>query len=194
MTEETREAKRKKRNVEETIVPLRRPYMQAGLGIVLCGLGAVFFWHEAETNERGLIINGIIHLGPGGADIFYAAMALFFLGIALALGNVMYRYSLLKPFQIVLSEKWISLPMGPPYRIKEGRLALRDVRGIEIFPPAPAPPERLLIHTHSGSHGVSKQWTSSPEQLQSIAEAIVLRMRQAQDRKKQEGSPEAPSS
>ncbi len=45
------------------------------LGAVLFfGAIAAMFTNEALTNDRGLIINGIITLGPGGATIFYWVM------------------------------------------------------------------------------------------------------------------------
>lgn len=39
----------------------------------LCG---VVLYHEYTTNDRGLIINGIITLDKGGADIFYLVLAI----------------------------------------------------------------------------------------------------------------------
>jgi hypothetical protein len=39
------------------------------------GVGALFMGHEAMVNDRGLIINGLIHLGPDGATIFYWSIA-----------------------------------------------------------------------------------------------------------------------
>ena len=45
------------------------------LGAAFFGVIAVFAAHEALTNDRGLIINGLIELSVGGATIFYWCMA-----------------------------------------------------------------------------------------------------------------------
>ena len=51
--------------------------------ILLFGAAAWFFIHEAVTNDRGLIINGLIHLGITGATVFYWVMASFSMGFVL---------------------------------------------------------------------------------------------------------------
>ena len=45
------------------------------LGAVLFGAMAFFMTSEVQTNDRGLILNGIIHLSVHGATIFYWCMA-----------------------------------------------------------------------------------------------------------------------
>ena len=56
-------------------------------GILLFGGAAIFFASELGTN-RGLIINGIIHLGVAGARVFYGVLGLFSVGfvVVAALG------------------------------------------------------------------------------------------------------------
>jgi len=60
-----------------------RIIIMLGASLFFAAIGAMFT-KEALTNDRGLIINGIITLGPGGATIFYwvmaGASALFVLG------------------------------------------------------------------------------------------------------------------
>jgi hypothetical protein len=45
------------------------------LAVLFFGAGALFMRHLAVTNDRGLVINGIITLGVGGAKIFYWSLA-----------------------------------------------------------------------------------------------------------------------
>lgn len=44
-------------------------------GILFFGVSAFSLWHAALTNDRGLIINGIIHFDIHGATVFYSIMA-----------------------------------------------------------------------------------------------------------------------
>jgi len=43
--------------------------------VVFFGAGALLLGHEALTNDRGLILNGIIHFDTQGATIFYWCVA-----------------------------------------------------------------------------------------------------------------------
>ena len=45
------------------------------LGVLLFGVAALFFSYKAQSNVRGLIINGIITLSPEGATIFWWVFA-----------------------------------------------------------------------------------------------------------------------
>jgi hypothetical protein len=53
-----------------------RPNSTIYWAVPLFAACAVFFAFKLDT-DRGLILNGIIHLGVGGARIFYAALGLF---------------------------------------------------------------------------------------------------------------------
>lgn len=56
------------------------------LAVVLSGAFAFFMSWMAMGNDRGLVLNGLIHLGPSGATIFYwciAAVGAAFVAIAL---------------------------------------------------------------------------------------------------------------
>ena len=54
--------------------------------IPLFGAAAVFFAFKLDT-DRGLIINGIIHLGVTGARIFFGVLGLF--SVALVVVGIM---------------------------------------------------------------------------------------------------------
>jgi len=69
-------------------LPCRYPYnprwQMILFGAAFFGAGGVFMAHKAMHNSAGLIINGIITLGPTGAIVFYwviaAACGVFVLG------------------------------------------------------------------------------------------------------------------
>lgn len=44
-------------------------------GALFFGCAAIFFGFMARSNDRGLIINGIIKLSPWGATVFYSVLA-----------------------------------------------------------------------------------------------------------------------
>lgn len=86
-------------------------------GVLLFGGGAVFFAWLAANDHRGLIINGLIHLDPHEASIFYVVMG-------------------------VLSAGFVGLAIASAIRSRGGRLAVElDDRSITIpgqmFRPAP---------------------------------------------------------
>jgi len=61
--------------------PIERayPYRPGWTAIVLCtlffGALAAFMAHVARSNDRGLVINGVVTLSPGGATAFYWTVA-----------------------------------------------------------------------------------------------------------------------
>lgn len=183
MTEKEQETKQKPRKArstpkkEDVVIPLRRPYMPLVLGLLLFGAGAFFFYHEASTNVRGLIINGLIHLDPDGADIFYAVMAV--LSGVMSAGSAfgIWRWSQKKPFHLVLSEKSILMPSGPALRPTDSRVFYRDIHAVELFPPAPAKPVRLVVHAKTGVFGVLASWMPSEHGLRELSELLVSRIR-----------------
>lgn len=46
--------------------------------LLIAAAGALFMTFQALTNDRGLVINRIIHLGATGATIFYLVVAVLF--------------------------------------------------------------------------------------------------------------------
>jgi hypothetical protein len=76
----TTNTERKKR--EDTIIPLRRPYRELVLGFVLFGAAAAYLFYRASTNDRGLILNGLIHLDPSGAGTFFVVLGLLSVGMS----------------------------------------------------------------------------------------------------------------
>ncbi len=66
--------------------------------VLLFGAAAVFLFREAMTNDRGLIINGIITLDTGGATIFFYVLAglsagFVLLGILIGLSSLLEKDS-----------------------------------------------------------------------------------------------------
>jgi hypothetical protein len=73
------------------------------------GAIAFFMGREATLNDRGLVINGLIHLGPSGATIFYWCIAA--IGAAfVAIGVPALLVGLFSSRRITLTATEISAP------------------------------------------------------------------------------------
>ncbi len=68
-------------------LPGTYPYKPKGTTIILCilffGACAAVLGYKACTNDRGLILSGVITLSPGGASIFYWILTALSLGFVL---------------------------------------------------------------------------------------------------------------
>ncbi len=78
------------------------------LGIAFFGAGALIFFDKL-LDPRGIIINGLIELGPAGADIFYSVLILAS-AVFVAFGIVGLIKSFGEPTFIVLDSQSISGP------------------------------------------------------------------------------------
>jgi len=75
------------------------------------GLCTALFVYLGVTNDRGLVINGLIHLSPSGAKVFYGALALA--SFAFVLGAVFIAYVRLTTAQrIAITADGILFPAG----------------------------------------------------------------------------------
>jgi len=92
--------------------------------IPLFAAAAVFFAFKLDT-DRGLIINGIIHLGVGGARIFYGVLGVFSVGFVVAgiLGVASLRGGRLA---VELGEDTIRMP-GAPLRPRPREFRYEDI-------------------------------------------------------------------
>ena len=93
--------------------PLVLPYRSKPFVTVLAGLFfvgcAVILFRKAQTNDRGLVLNGIIHFEPAGATVFYWCL------VALSLGFVLFAILGLARSrgaarEVVLDDRTLSAP------------------------------------------------------------------------------------
>ena len=105
----------------------RPPPGKLGVVIVACAAAALFMQHVAATNDRGLIINGLIHLGPEGATIFYWCAAIVSAACA-AWCLLVFVPQVFIRRQIVLEEDAITLP-GTGFSTKGYRIPWDEIEG-----------------------------------------------------------------
>lgn len=77
-----------------------------GLAALAAGL---FMMQMGLTNDRGLVLNGIIHFDTGGATLFYLAIGLISLVGAVLLGLGAYK-SVTAPGEVLIGNRTITLP------------------------------------------------------------------------------------
>ncbi|WP_437574111.1 hypothetical protein [Sorangium sp. So ce887] len=160
-------------------IPLRRPYRELLLAGFFFAVCAAVLAHRARANDRGLILNGIIHLEHGGADIFYAALAILS-GAMCALGFLgAARFAALKQFRILLGPRTITLPSMHPFRAaREVTVLLDRIEAVEMQPPAK--PLTLVIREDDRAHTIPQRWLTERWPAQEVAGAIIARVREAQ--------------
>lgn len=160
-------------------IPLRRPYLELLLGALFFAVCAAVLTHRAQTNDRGLILNGIIHFEPGGADVFYAVLAILS-GAFCALGVlVAARFAALEEFRIIVGPRSITLPSMHPLRgAREVTVPLDRIESVELHPPAK--PITLVIREDDRSHSIPQRWLPKGLSADEVAGAIIERVRGAQ--------------
>ena len=91
------------------------PYRPKWPAIALCalffGAGAAFMAHMALSNDRGLVINGIIELSSEGARVFYWIIAGLFAAFVL-LAAMLVAVRLTSRQRVVLTPEAILVPRG----------------------------------------------------------------------------------
>ena len=100
------------------------------LASLFFGVVAVGFGVAAATNDRGLIINGAIRLGVGGATVFYGVLA----GVSAAfpaLALVAVVRSLRVHLEIVIDDETVTVP-GPVLRPASRTVRLDDIRAVTV--------------------------------------------------------------
>ncbi len=159
----------------KTVIELERPYALLALsGVLFLGAG-LFLVHEAETNDRGLIINGILPLGPAGADVFYAILGALSLAMG-ALGAVsLARLMARKTFRVVLGKRAIVMPHGQLWRGADIEIPYRTIRAVGAHPAGK--PSMVIIETTAGRRHLAARFLPGSWPPAAVARAILERWR-----------------
>ncbi|KYF48497.1 hypothetical protein BE08_19310 [Sorangium cellulosum] len=167
-------------------IPLRRPYRDFVLSALFFAACAAVLAHRSWVNDRGLILNGIVTFERGGADVFYAVLAILS-GVFCALGVlVAARFAALKEFRIVLGPRSITLPSVNPLRdAREVTVPLHRIEAVELQPPAR--PITLVVCEDDRSHSIPQRWLTKGWSAQGVADAIIARVREAQAKQRAGG-------
>jgi hypothetical protein len=164
------------------VIQLKRPYGIFALAALLFGGAAAFFFHRAGTNDRGLIINGIIELSPGAADIFYAVFGVLSAGMGGMGALSILKCASLKEFRILVDKSSIKMPPAPLWKAPgEVTVPIDRVVAVEANHVA------LTLREDDAAHAIPARWLPSGWTPEEAARAIIERIqkaRQATEKKK----------
>lgn len=153
------------------VIPLRRPYKEAILPLVLFGACAAFFFVKASNNDRGLILNGVIHMEREGADWFYAIMGVLSAGMA-SLGALgAWRISQIKNFQVDLGRKEMTFPSAPIIRTPVVTVPYDRIDAVEM--------NEASVYIREGEkvYSIPSKWIAEGWTPKQIVEEVITRVR-----------------
>ncbi|MDI3285370.1 hypothetical protein [Polyangium sp. 15x6] len=177
--------KRKKRSEPKIQIPLRKPYGQLVPGFVLFGACAAFFFHRSSVNDRGLILNGILHFDPDGADAFYAVLGVLSVGMSVMALLGIVRFLQIETFELVLSAKSLSLPVGRPMSMRVITVPVRDIVSVGLQPPGR--PKSIVVQVQDNVYWIPGSWLPKEWTVQDLNAALVERLRRPEDEGAAEG-------
>ena len=155
---------------------LSHPYRPKPWTMALAGafFGAItlFMGREAIFNERGLVISGLIHLGPSGATVFYwgvAAVAAAFVVVALPAFVV----GLVSTRRLTLDATELSVP-GSVFSRAPTVVRLADIRQVSM---SVIQKRRFfeIVHTQ-GKLTLSESLLPSPAAFEELCAEIARRI------------------
>lgn len=162
---------------KKVTIQLKRPYPMLALGIAFTVGGSAFMLHRASTNDRGLVINGIIHLETSSADIFYAVLGLAMCAFAVLTILGFANVARAKEFEIVVSSKSVTFPnprLWHPDRTV--RVPFDDIVLIRGYTQAGNP--LVALETRTGTRIVNARWLPDGWNSSRLVEILTERWRE----------------
>jgi hypothetical protein len=139
------------------------------------GLCAAFLGSEAAHNDQGLLINGIIGLGPGGATVFYWILTALSAGFVVISAFLAY-HRLTFQQQLVFGPAVMTVPVSRWSRETQ-RI---EYRSIEALSKTAVYGQQFLYITHpGGKYTLSMAMLPSKAVFAQISELLAARVRQA---------------
>lgn len=151
--------------------PYRPKVSSAAFGILLFGVATFALRDAAQTNERGLAINGLIRLGTGEATIFYGCMTAISAAFVVLIAAVLLR-SRFFPQRVTLTANEISAPRSR-LALAPTVLRLYDIQRLYI---GVTRKKRSLKIVHPwGELVILESWLPSPSDFDALCHAIEKR-------------------
>lgn len=124
--------------------PYHAKWSAALMGVLVFGASLAFYLYRALNNQAGMIIDGILELGPTGATRVYAAFAtLLAVFVVIAILSIVRRYT--HPKVLLLREDALVLPHGH-LQLRETIIPYAEIQAIEEVEFAGQP----LLHIYTG--------------------------------------------
>ena len=133
--------------------------------------GGTFMAFKAHHNNVGVIINGIIELGPNGATIFYWVVAITVYSFAII--GILGLISRMKGYnRIGLTAEGIIVP-NPPWKLGESFLPYHSIRGLAQSKINNI--NILTIKTNNGSYRIAGNRLNDADAFNNITQTLVER-------------------
>jgi hypothetical protein len=129
----------------------------AGLFFGAC---AIFMSWMASTNDRGLVLNGLLEFGPQGASVFFWMVAALSFLFVLAAAWIIFSSLVHGIPDVVLGAETISFPRGFPVK-RVFALRYAEITGLSR---SDVNGQRFLtLHTSGKKHHIALNWLGSKE-------------------------------
>ncbi len=164
------------------VIPLRRPYRDLVLAFVLFGACAVFFYVRASNNDRGLILNGVIEMGPEGADWFYAIMGILSAAMSGAGLWGSWNVAQIQNWHLDLGKTEMTFPGAPLLRSPMVKVPYDRIVAVEMITQGTIP--ALIIREDDRTHNIPSKWIAEDWTAQQVSDEIISRVRAVHDQSK----------
>jgi hypothetical protein len=133
---------------------------------------AVMMGHEASTNDRGLILNGILELSVEGASRFYWGVAVVsMLFVPVAVFGLVSRF--VNPMSVLLTSTELSAPKNGFTR-KRTAIPLQDI--VEIGVQTVQKQRFMNIYHRTGKLSVAQSMLPNAEAFETLYAALVAKV------------------
>lgn len=144
------------------------------LCMVFFGVGVWILAWKAMTNDRGLVISGLIHFSQPGATFFYWALAAVSMLFVITVLWVLISIAIFGCPDVVLTADSISIPAGFPIKRP---LTIRYAEITALSKSQINGQRFLLMQTAAKNHHLVLNWLASKEVEQEVESELVRRMR-----------------
>lgn len=152
--------------------------------IVMFSFGALLLGRAAARNDRGLIIQRIIELGPTGATIFYWCLCAFSGALAL-FGVFMAHQRLTKRRRVAFTATTIIVPVSR-WSTNEQEIGYREISWLST---ERGTGHNTLHFTHGGStYKIDRDLLPSNAAFEEVCELLATKVQLA----KEQGGPRVP--
>jgi len=161
----------------DVVIELRRPTAWLAIAALVTGGCAAFMFERASTNDRGLVINGLIHLAPGSADVFYAVLGALCAAMAVLSVRALIALVQRKHFRVTIGEEEITLPHHALFWSSEDRTL--GIDEIVMVQTAVAAGNNRFVHvdTRRGRFSLNTRWLPPEWPAEMFAAEIMRRAR-----------------
>jgi hypothetical protein len=147
-----------------------KPKLGASVGaLLISSMVAVGFWSDALTNDRGLIIDGVIHLSAHGATVFYWVGAVL-MGSMTLMGGPVLVLSALRGHRIVLTSTTLAVPKAG-YSSQATTIPLTDIQ--RLWLQTTYKQQLLHIYHRGGKLTVVRSWLPSNAAFEALCSELA---------------------